>query len=73
MDVDFEPFAYLTAPNAGLYRAVMLAFVGAKRRFIVHLRPEDVHRGTGADTAVADASVSSSSGATCARIRTPAG
>lgn len=38
----FEPFAYLAAPNAGLYRRVMLAFVAAKRRFVVHLRSEDV-------------------------------
>lgn len=35
-------FAYVTAPNAELYRQVMLAFVAAKRRFTVHLRPEDV-------------------------------
>jgi uncharacterized protein (TIGR02677 family) len=38
----FKPFAHLTAPNAGLYRRVMLAFVAAKRRFVVHLRAEDV-------------------------------
>lgn len=38
----FKPFAYLAAPNASLYRQVMLAFVAAKRRFIVHLRSEDV-------------------------------
>jgi uncharacterized protein (TIGR02677 family) len=38
----FKPFAYLAAPNAGLYRRVMLAFVAAKRRFVVHLRSEDV-------------------------------
>lgn len=38
----FKPFAYLTAPNAALYRQVMLAFVAAKRRFVVHLRTEDV-------------------------------
>src|SRR5450755_1177015 len=38
----FNPFAHLTAPNAGLYRRVMLAFVAAKRRFVVHLRAEDV-------------------------------
>jgi len=38
----FKPFAYLAAPNAGLYRRVMLAFVTAKRRFVVHLRSEDV-------------------------------
>ncbi|MEU8221411.1 TIGR02677 family protein [Kribbella sp. NPDC048915] len=42
MDVDFTPFSYLTAPNERLYRAVMDAFVQAKRRFTVHLRPEDV-------------------------------
>ncbi|MQA77383.1 MAG: TIGR02677 family protein [Streptosporangiales bacterium] len=40
---DFTPFSYLTAPNAGLYRSVMTAFVQAKRRFTVHMRPEDVH------------------------------
>lgn len=38
----FRPFAYLAAPNAELYRRVMLAFVAAKRRFVVHLRGEDV-------------------------------
>ena len=38
----FKPFAHLAAPNAGLYRRVMLAFVAAKRRFVVHLRAEDV-------------------------------
>ncbi|MGI8801863.1 MAG: TIGR02677 family protein [Solirubrobacteraceae bacterium] len=38
----FLPFAHLTAPNAELYRRVMLAFVAAKRRFVVHLRAEDV-------------------------------
>lgn len=35
-------FSYLTAQKSELYRAVMLAFVAAKRRFTVHLRPEDV-------------------------------
>jgi uncharacterized protein (TIGR02677 family) len=38
----FRPFSYLTAENAGLYRQVMLAFVAAKRRFVVHLRTEDI-------------------------------
>ena len=38
----FKPFAYLGTQNAGLYRRVMLAFVAAKRRFVVHLRSEDV-------------------------------
>src|SRR4051794_1277653 len=35
-------FTYLTTSRAEFYRAVMLAFVAAKRRFTVHLRPEDV-------------------------------
>jgi uncharacterized protein (TIGR02677 family) len=38
----FKAFAYLTAPNATLYRQVMLAFVAAKRRFVVHMRSEDL-------------------------------
>jgi uncharacterized protein (TIGR02677 family) len=38
----FKPFAYLAAPNAEVYRWVMLSFVAAKRRFVVHLRTEDV-------------------------------
>ncbi|MDX2970040.1 TIGR02677 family protein [Kribbella solani] len=42
MDGELTPFSYLTAPNERLYRAVMDAFVQAKRRFVVHLRPEDV-------------------------------
>ncbi len=41
-DGDFSVFGHLTAPNAQLYRLVMGAFVLAKRRFTVHLRPEDV-------------------------------
>ncbi|WP_432094743.1 TIGR02677 family protein [Streptomyces sp. bgisy100] len=39
----FGPFAHLTAPSAALYRQVMRAFVTAKERFAVHLRPEDVY------------------------------
>ncbi|MCY7341185.1 MAG: TIGR02677 family protein [Pseudonocardia sp.] len=35
-------FIYLTVGKSELYREVMLAFVAAKRRFTVHLRPEDV-------------------------------
>jgi uncharacterized protein (TIGR02677 family) len=38
----FKPFAYLATQNAPLYRRMMLAFVAAKRRFVVHLRSEDV-------------------------------
>ena len=79
----FKPFAYLATQNAGLYRRVMLAFVAAKRRFVVHLRTEDVVAELTADGAAADVrpirgrspmrSPSSSTGATCAPIRTPAG
>lgn len=51
-------FTYLTVGKSELYRRVMLAFVAAKRRFTVHLRPEDVHAaldGTPDLAAVADA------------------
>jgi uncharacterized protein (TIGR02677 family) len=55
-DRDFRPFAHLTAPNAGLYRQIMGTFVQAKRRFTVHLRPEDVQESLGADLqSIADA------------------
>ena len=37
-----QPFAYLSAPNAGLYGGILETFSRAKERFIVHLRPEDV-------------------------------
>lgn len=39
----YGPFAYLTAPNAGLYRRVMRALMAEKERFTVHVRPEQVH------------------------------
>ncbi|MBZ4319794.1 TIGR02677 family protein [Streptomyces huiliensis] len=38
----YAPFAHLTAPNSALYRRTMRAFLSAKERFAVHLRPEDV-------------------------------
>ncbi|MFB6607959.1 TIGR02677 family protein [Streptomyces noursei] len=41
----YGPFAHLTAPNVLLYRSVMRAFLVAKERFAVHLRPEDVYAG----------------------------
>ncbi len=41
-EADLSPFSYLTAPNAPLYRRIMTTFAQAKRRFAVHLRPEDV-------------------------------
>lgn len=37
-----RPFAHLGAANAEMYRAVLTAFTAAKRRFTVHLRPDDV-------------------------------
>ena len=37
-----RPFAHLDVPLAPLYRRVMAAFMAAKQRFVVHLRPEDV-------------------------------
>ncbi len=40
----FRPFEHVTAPKSSLYRAVMQVFVEHKRRFVVHLRPEDVAR-----------------------------
>lgn len=47
-----RPFAYVNAANSVLYRRIMGAFVVAKRRFAVHLRPEDVRdhlHGSGGD------------------------
>lgn len=38
-----SPFAYVNAEKSDFYREVMKVFVAAKERFIVHLRPEDVH------------------------------
>lgn len=38
----YGPFAYLSAPNAGLYRRVMRALMAEKERFAVHVRPEQV-------------------------------
>lgn len=40
--MSLTPFAYVNAEKSSLYRAVMTAFVEAKQRFLVHLRPEDV-------------------------------
>ncbi|TGB05616.1 TIGR02677 family protein [Streptomyces sp. MZ04] len=38
----YTAFTHLTVPHAALYRQVMGAFLAAKERFAVHLRPEDV-------------------------------
>ena len=43
----YRPFEHVTAPKSALYRAVMRVFVEHKRRFVVHLRPEDVVRDLG--------------------------
>lgn len=40
---EFRPFAHLATPNVALYRRLMGEFVVAKRRFVVHLRTEDLH------------------------------
>jgi uncharacterized protein (TIGR02677 family) len=54
---DFRPFEHVTAPKSALYRGVMRVFVEHKRRFVVHLRPEDVARelAEGADRSAAPA------------------
>jgi uncharacterized protein (TIGR02677 family) len=46
-EADFAPFSYLTAPNAPLYRRILATFAQAKRRFTVHLRPEDIQEAMG--------------------------
>lgn len=38
----FAAFAYLTAEKAERYRQVMRAFLHAKQRFVLHLRPDEV-------------------------------
>ncbi len=48
-DGEPRPFAHLQQPGAALYRAIMQAFVQAKRRFVVHLRPDDVREAVLAD------------------------
>jgi uncharacterized protein (TIGR02677 family) len=40
----YRCFEHVNAPKSDLYRAVMHVFVEHKRRFVVHLRPEDVAR-----------------------------
>ncbi|MFJ3309293.1 TIGR02677 family protein [Streptomyces sp. NPDC086549] len=51
---DYSPFAHLTTPNSALYRQVMGAFLAAKERFAVHLRPEDVFAALDADARPGD-------------------
>ena len=38
----YGPFAYLSTPNAPLYRRVMRALTAEKERFAVHVRPDQV-------------------------------
>lgn len=53
----YGPFAHLSAPHVLLYRSVMRAFLTAKERFAVHLRPEDVHAGLSGATRPAELDV----------------
>lgn len=41
-DSTARPFAHVDAPLAALYRRIMNVFTASKRRFVVHLRPEDI-------------------------------
>ncbi|MEW1980867.1 TIGR02677 family protein [Citricoccus sp. NPDC079358] len=45
----YGPFAYLSTPNAPLYRRIMRALMAEKERFTVHVRPEQVHAALDAD------------------------
>lgn len=38
----YGPFAYLSTPNALVYRRVMRALMAQKERFTVHVRPEEI-------------------------------
>lgn len=38
----YGPFAYLSAPNAPLYRRLMRVLMAEKERFTVHVRPEQI-------------------------------
>ncbi len=42
--VSYDVFRYLNAENAKRYAAIMAAFVAAKRRFALHLKPADLLR-----------------------------
>jgi uncharacterized protein (TIGR02677 family) len=46
-------FSFVTEPNAAMYRAVLAAFVAAKERFRLHLRPLDVHSALRVDRNIA--------------------
>jgi uncharacterized protein (TIGR02677 family) len=51
---DYRPFEHLTTPRADVYRRIMGAFVAAKCRFTIHLRPEDVHVALSTETVAVD-------------------
>lgn len=51
---DYRPFEHLTTPRVDAYRRIMGTFVQAKRRFTVHLRPEDVQAALSTEGAAAD-------------------
>lgn len=46
---EYGPFAYLSAPNAPLYRRVMRALMAEKERFTVHMRADAVQLALQAD------------------------
>lgn len=46
---EYGPFAYLSTPNAPLYRRVMRALMAEKERFTVHVRPEQMRMALSAD------------------------
>ena len=41
-EASFSVFSHATAPGSALYRRILTLFVGAKERFQVHLRPDDL-------------------------------
>jgi len=45
----YGSFAYLSAPNAPIYRRIMRALMAEKERFTVHVRPEQVYAALRAD------------------------
>lgn len=57
--VGYGPFAYLSAPNAPIYRRVMRVLLAEKERFAVHVRPDQVRAAVATDggTPVADEAV----------------
>jgi len=48
----YGPFAYLSTPNAPIYRRVMRALMAEKERFTVHVRPEQMRAALSVDGGV---------------------